>query len=359
MPSIERHESPYLQVARHLRDKIISGELREGDAVPSAREIVREWDVAMATATKALKTLKDEGIVEAKVGRGTVVSARDTHRSAHDRSLTVMRTGRVYPPGHYAKIVEAGLVTAPQRVANALQVDEGEQARRKKRARKFGTQNRGREGDLLEGSNYLTVFGREMPISGRTWRSHVSQSSKSAEVGLAARFPRSESHVACHVSLRWASLMISQDSVHRRSFARILQVTRRERGPNLVHAELHTAAPESSLSDETPVRAVLVGRHETHHTKTSIPWKLCQDIRRVAANRGNAGEPHPSLPTIGSFSSHSLLLLPHSGSARARNQTMHVPPVAPSPGRRCAHLTCLTPLHVAALCCSSRCRIRP
>lgn len=133
MPSIERHESPYLQVARHLRDKIISGELREGDAVPSAREIVREWDVAMATATKALKTLKDEGIVEAKVGRGTVVSARDTHRSAHDRSLTVMRTGRVYPPGHYAKIVEAGLVTAPQRVANALQVDEGEQAIRRQR----------------------------------------------------------------------------------------------------------------------------------------------------------------------------------------------------------------------------------
>lgn len=133
MPSIERHEPPYLQVARYLRDKIISGELGEGDVIPSAREIVSEWNVAMATATKALKALKDEGIVEAKVGKGTVVSARDTHRSAHDRSLTVMRTGRIYPPGHYAKIVEAGLTTAPQRVANALVIDESEQAVRRQR----------------------------------------------------------------------------------------------------------------------------------------------------------------------------------------------------------------------------------
>lgn len=133
MPSIERHEAPYLQVARYLRDQIMSGELAEEAAVPSAREIVREWGVAMATATKALKTLKDEGIVEAVVGKGTVVSSRGAHRSAHDRSIAVMRTGRIYPPGHYAKIVQAGLVPAPQRVANALLVDEGDQVIRRQR----------------------------------------------------------------------------------------------------------------------------------------------------------------------------------------------------------------------------------
>ena len=133
MPSIERNEAPYLQVARYLREQIMSGELPEGSKVPSAREIVAEWDVAMATATKALKTLKDEGIVQAIVGRGTVVATRDAHRSAHDRSLTVLRTGRIYPPGHYAKIVSAKLVDAPERVQNALQIDAGNQVVRRQR----------------------------------------------------------------------------------------------------------------------------------------------------------------------------------------------------------------------------------
>ncbi len=48
--------------------------------MPSIRQIAQRWGVAVATATRAMAVLRDEGLVEAKVGSGTVVSARAGHR---------------------------------------------------------------------------------------------------------------------------------------------------------------------------------------------------------------------------------------------------------------------------------------
>jgi AcrR family transcriptional regulator len=66
-------ESPYQVIAAELRRRIESGELRPGDRVPSTRALVRDYGVAMATATKALRTLQDERLVHASPGVGTVV----------------------------------------------------------------------------------------------------------------------------------------------------------------------------------------------------------------------------------------------------------------------------------------------
>ncbi|MDQ0796190.1 TetR/AcrR family transcriptional regulator C-terminal domain-containing protein [Streptomyces sp. B1I3] len=67
-------EAPYLRIAGELRRRIVSGELSPGDRVPSTRRITKEWGVAMATATKALATLNQEGLVRAVPGVGTVVA---------------------------------------------------------------------------------------------------------------------------------------------------------------------------------------------------------------------------------------------------------------------------------------------
>jgi len=67
---------PYAQIAAELRDQINKGTLAPGDRVPSTREITQRWGVAMATATKALAALRQEGIVRAIPGVGTVVGGR-------------------------------------------------------------------------------------------------------------------------------------------------------------------------------------------------------------------------------------------------------------------------------------------
>ncbi|MEV4513081.1 TetR/AcrR family transcriptional regulator C-terminal domain-containing protein [Dactylosporangium sp. NPDC049525] len=79
-------EAHYLRIAGLIRDRIHAGDLRTGDRVPSTREIIREWGVAMATATKVLGALRQEGLVEAVPGVGTVVArppASRERRPAH------------------------------------------------------------------------------------------------------------------------------------------------------------------------------------------------------------------------------------------------------------------------------------
>lgn len=74
-------EARYQMIAGEIRARILNGELRPGDRVPSIRQIAGRWGVAIATATRVVATLRDEGLVEARVGAGTVVAASG-HRRA-------------------------------------------------------------------------------------------------------------------------------------------------------------------------------------------------------------------------------------------------------------------------------------
>ena len=64
---------PYLQIVQLIRDRITSGELPPGAPVPSTRQIVQEHGVAMATASKVLAALRQDGLVVVRPGVGTVV----------------------------------------------------------------------------------------------------------------------------------------------------------------------------------------------------------------------------------------------------------------------------------------------
>jgi DNA-binding transcriptional regulator YhcF (GntR family) len=91
---VEESERPYLRVAAAIRHRITSGALRPGDRVPSTRQVVRDFGVAMATATRALAVLRDEGLVVTRPGSGTVVRAPEPSRRAGrapDRALTTER----------------------------------------------------------------------------------------------------------------------------------------------------------------------------------------------------------------------------------------------------------------------------
>jgi AcrR family transcriptional regulator len=89
-------QPPYRRIADEIRARIADRELQPGDPVPSARDITREWGVALATATKVLATLNAEGVTRALPGRGTLVAgraapaqpARAAHRNEGDPDLT-------------------------------------------------------------------------------------------------------------------------------------------------------------------------------------------------------------------------------------------------------------------------------
>jgi DNA-binding transcriptional regulator YhcF (GntR family) len=84
----------YRRIVDEIAGRITSGQLRPGDRVPSARQITREWGVAIATATKVLSTLTAEGLVQPVVGVGTVVSTVDA-RPAEVRTPAEVSRERV------------------------------------------------------------------------------------------------------------------------------------------------------------------------------------------------------------------------------------------------------------------------
>jgi DNA-binding GntR family transcriptional regulator len=64
------------QLAALIRDQIRAGELPPGSRLPSINALAAEHDIATATVVKALKILKDEGLVTGSTGHGTFVAER-------------------------------------------------------------------------------------------------------------------------------------------------------------------------------------------------------------------------------------------------------------------------------------------
>lgn len=73
----EGDEYVYLQVASILRAQIKSGELPPGRALPSARLLSQQFEVAIGTIKKAIEVLRAEGLVRTVIGRGIFVTRPD------------------------------------------------------------------------------------------------------------------------------------------------------------------------------------------------------------------------------------------------------------------------------------------
>jgi DNA-binding transcriptional regulator YhcF (GntR family) len=83
-----QRDPPYLRIVAELRRRIADGELAPGDRVPSTRRLTREFGVALATATKALATLRREGVVLARPRVGHVVAPREPRPARRPRTGT-------------------------------------------------------------------------------------------------------------------------------------------------------------------------------------------------------------------------------------------------------------------------------
>ncbi|OZG62381.1 GntR family transcriptional regulator [Bifidobacterium lemurum] len=79
-------EPIYEQIKTQIREAVLSGELKAGEALPSLRKLAKELRVSVLTVTRAYNELADEGIVQNVQGKGSFVM---------DRGNEVMRQGLV------------------------------------------------------------------------------------------------------------------------------------------------------------------------------------------------------------------------------------------------------------------------
>src|SRR6201996_8280697 len=79
--SAESLQPLYLRVKQHILDNIGSGKWGTATRVPSENDIVRTFGVSRMTANRALRELRDEGIVVRIAGVGSFVA--DRHAQGH------------------------------------------------------------------------------------------------------------------------------------------------------------------------------------------------------------------------------------------------------------------------------------
>src|SRR6185295_9787613 len=73
--------SPYLQLVRQVRHALRLGLLREGDQLPTVKDVVATLAINPNTVLKAYRELEHEGLVSARPGKGTFVTRTLTDNS--------------------------------------------------------------------------------------------------------------------------------------------------------------------------------------------------------------------------------------------------------------------------------------
>ena len=66
---------PYVQLVEQVRQALLNGTLRPGDRLPTVKEVVGALAINPNTVLKAYRELEHDGLVAAKPGIGTFVTA--------------------------------------------------------------------------------------------------------------------------------------------------------------------------------------------------------------------------------------------------------------------------------------------
>ncbi len=68
----------YKQIADAFRTDILAGKYKQGEYLPSIRELARDLRISVITTMKAYEQLEAEGLVTASQGKGFYVNAQDS-----------------------------------------------------------------------------------------------------------------------------------------------------------------------------------------------------------------------------------------------------------------------------------------
>ncbi len=79
----------YKQIAAQFKDAIMSGNISEGEYLPSIRGLAKDLKISVITTMKAYEQLSEEGLISSVQGKGYIVNPQDREmvREQHLRLL--------------------------------------------------------------------------------------------------------------------------------------------------------------------------------------------------------------------------------------------------------------------------------
>jgi len=124
----------YLQLSNYFSDRIVSGELREGDPLPTETALCKQLGISRSTVRQAFFMLEDEGIIVRKKRVGTRVCKPKLKRNINTlyNFTTEMRTMGLTPS---SKVISFSTVRPPAKIAEALNISSTDTAYRVERLR--------------------------------------------------------------------------------------------------------------------------------------------------------------------------------------------------------------------------------
>ena len=84
----------YLQIVNQIKAMILSGELAEGEALPSMRNLAMQMRISLITTKRAYEELERDGFIESYTGKGSFVKGqnaellRETHLKQIEEHLS-------------------------------------------------------------------------------------------------------------------------------------------------------------------------------------------------------------------------------------------------------------------------------
>lgn len=96
--NVERADDAALhdQVAAEVRRAIAEGEASPGEQLPPAKDLAAVIGVNTNTVLRALRILRDEGLLEFRRGRGITVSGTPERGALLDAARELVRLGRLH-----------------------------------------------------------------------------------------------------------------------------------------------------------------------------------------------------------------------------------------------------------------------
>jgi len=85
MTEFSENKPIYLQIADHIGDRILRGELKEEDRIPSVRELGADLGVNPNTVMRSYDRLTDEGVLFNKRGIGYFIAPDARKRVLEER----------------------------------------------------------------------------------------------------------------------------------------------------------------------------------------------------------------------------------------------------------------------------------
>ena len=79
----------YEQIVAQVKAQVLSGVLRDGDALPSVRGLARELTISALTVKKAYDTLEEDGYVVTVHGKGSFIAAANPSLLEEERRREV------------------------------------------------------------------------------------------------------------------------------------------------------------------------------------------------------------------------------------------------------------------------------